>query len=141
MRARGSRRRRAGSPASFMTRLLLILLACLAALPAAAHAQDPGPVAPVKVFGDPEAPPRPVGPPLAPGPRRSPPAWIATAEPRPPARPAPPLPAGLARAVSDGSTFLSAAPSLAETTMARGAAAGASVVRMPMYWSGVEKYA
>src|SRR3954469_21995740 len=122
MRARGSRRRRAGSPASFMTRLLLILLACLAALPAAAHAQDPGPVAPVKVFGDPEAPPRPVGPPLAPGPRRSPPAWTATAEPRPPA--------GLTPAVSDGSTFLSAAPSLAETTMARGADAGASVVRM-----------
>src|SRR3954453_1261499 len=113
-----------------MTRGALLPLASLAPVPAAARAQGPGPVAPVKVLGDPEAPPRPLGPPLPRAAPRATPAWRATVATHPAA--------GLTRAVSDGSTFLSGA---AEATMARGADAGATVVRMPLYWSGVEKYA
>src|SRR4051795_8624653 len=98
-----------------MRRLALLALLALAALPAAAGAQDPGPLFPGRSFGDPEAPPRPLSGPTPPGAPRAAPAWRAS----PAARP----PSGLTRAVSDGTTFVGTPSSLAETTMAHGAQA------------------
>jgi hypothetical protein len=45
------------------------------------------------------------------------------------------------RAISDGSSFLSLTGDLSAVSIARGAQTGATVIRLPLYWNGVEKYA
>jgi hypothetical protein len=106
-------------------------------LPPVAHAaggtlapDDPGAMLPFPSPGGPEGSPIPVGGAPAPGPARSGPAWRFIAAAR--------AQDGLTRAMSDGSVFRNA--DMAATAMARARAAGARVVRVPLFWNTVERF-